>query len=187
MNTNRTLVELQNKNHKVFKKVFTNYYEELVIYANSFLFDKSASEDIVQEVYIYIWENTHKINIKTSIKAYIYAMVRNQCLNYLKTLKITDDLNFIELNASLIIEQDLDFFSTEDKRIVYNQIVLIVDSLPDRMQQIFKLKFLENYKYAEIAEELDISINTVKTQLKRAKFKISQSLISLLILLSNHQ
>jgi RNA polymerase sigma factor (sigma-70 family) len=55
------------------------------------------------------------------------------------------------------------------------------------MQKIVKLKFLHNYKYSEIAQELDISINTVKTQLKRAKFKIIEMVTTILILLQIRQ
>ncbi len=66
---------------------------------------------------------------------------------------------------------------------MYHQILKIVDTLPEKMQQIVRLKFLHGYKYKEIAEELYISINTVKTQLKRAKSKIIEMITSILILL----
>lgn len=155
-----------------------------MIFANGYLFDQAASEDVVQETYIYLWENIDKINIETSVKAYLYTMVRNRCYNFLKSIKITDDAKYLDLNASLISNQNLELFSEEDTDIVYNQILKIVDSLPIKMQEIFKLKFFSNYKYSEIADELGISVNTVKTQLKRAKSKINESLTCILILLS---
>lgn len=155
-----------------------------MIFANGYLFDQAASEDVVQETYIYLWENIDKINIETSVKAYLYTMVRNRCYNFLKSIKITDDAKYLDLNASLISNQNLELFSEEDTDIVYNQILKIVDSLPVKMQEIFKLKFFSNYKYSEIADELGISVNTVKTQLKRAKSKINESLTCILILLS---
>jgi RNA polymerase sigma-70 factor (ECF subfamily) len=180
---NLILEEIKNKNEKVFKTFFNKHYEELVIYANGYLFDKNASEDIVQEVYIYIWENACNITIEKSLKGYLYAMTKNKCLNFLKSLKITDNYKFLELNINLITEHVFDSALEEDKKIVYHQILKIVDTLPEKMQLIVKLKFLENYKYAEIAEELNISINTVKTQLKRAKLKITEMITLILILL----
>ena len=180
---NLILEEIKKGNRKVFKNFFNKNYEDLVIYANGYLFDQQASEDVVQEVFIYIWENGKKIKIKSSLMGYVYTMVRNRCLNYLKSIKITDSFEFLEFNLNLITEQVFDSTSEEDKKIVYHQILKIVDSLPDRMQQIVRLKFLHNYKYKEIAEELDISVNTVKTQLKRAKLKIVESITSVLILL----
>ena len=180
---NLILDEISKRNRKVFKAFFNKHYKDLVIYANGYLFDKPASEDVVQEVYIYIWENSKEINIKSSLKSYLYAMVRNKCLNYLKSIKITDSYDYLELNISLIAEQVFDSTSDDDKKIVYHQILKIVDNLPDKMQQIVKLKFLHHYKYAEIAEELGVSINTVKTQLKRAKVKITEAVTTILLLL----
>ncbi|KAF2328082.1 RNA polymerase sigma factor [Flavobacterium ginsenosidimutans] len=186
MEINIVLEELQNQNKSVYKNVFNHFYKGLVLYANNFLFDQQASEDAVQEVFISLWENAKNIEIKTSLKAYLYAMVRNRCLNYLKSVKVTDDLNVIDLNSMLILDEDLDLISDQEKTILYNHILKIIETFPDSMQQVFKLKFIENYKYEEIAEEMGISVNTVKTQLKRAKVKISESLVFVLALLSIH-
>lgn len=182
MDINIVLRELQNQNKSVYKNVFNHFYKGLVVYANNFLYDQQASEDVVQEIFIVLWENAKDIEIKTSLKAYLFAMVRNKCLNYLKSIKITDDLNLIDFNSALLLEEDFDIISEEEKAIVYRQILKIVESFPESMQQIFKLKFIENYKYNEIADELGISVNTVKTQLKRAKSKISESIPLLLAL-----
>lgn len=184
---NLILEEIKKKNQRVFKVFFNKHYEKLVVYANGYLFDEDASEDIIQEVFIYIWENADKLKIKSSLKGYLYAMVRNKCLNYLKSIKITDNYKFIELNINLITEHVFDSATEEDKEIVYHQVLKIVDTLPDKMQQIVKLKFLHNYKYSEIAEELDVSINTVKTQLKRGKLKITEAITLILILLEIHK
>lgn len=184
---NIALEELQKQNKTVYKTVFNHFYKGLVLYANNFLFDQQASEDIVQEVFIALWENAKNIEIKTSLKAYLFAMVRNRCLNYLKAVKVTDDLNLIDLNSMLILDEDLDLISEEEKNILYNQILKIIATFPESMQQVFKLKFIENYSYNEIADEMGISVNTVKTQLQRAKTKISQSLVVILALLSIRQ
>jgi len=186
LDINIVLKELQNQNKSVYKNVFNHFYKGLVLYANNFLFDQQASEDVVQEVFISLWENAKNIEIKSSLKAYLYAMVRNKCLNYLKSVKITDELNVIDLNSMLVLEEDLDLISEEEKTILYNHILKIIETFPESMQQVFKLKFIENYKYEEIADELGISVNTVKTQLKRAKVKISESLVIILALLSIH-
>ena len=83
---NLILEEIRKKNEIVFKNFFDKHYKELVVYANGFLFDKDASEDIVQEIFIYIWEHANKLNIETSLKGYLYTMVRNRCFNYLKSI-----------------------------------------------------------------------------------------------------
>ncbi len=180
---NLILEEIRKKNRKVFKNFFNKHYSNLVVYANGYLFDQQASEDLVQDVFIYIWEHAHKINIKSSLKGYLIAMVRNRCLNYLKSIKITDSFEFLELNINLITAHVFDSTEEEEKKIVYHQILRIVDTLPNKMQQVVRLKFLHNYTYAEIATELNISVNTVKTQLRRAKAKITELVTGILILL----
>lgn len=184
MEINIVLEELQKQNKTVYKNVFNHFYKGLVIYANNFLYDQQASEDVVQDVFISLWENAQNIEIKTSLKSYLFAMVRNKCLNYLKALKVTDDLNLIDLNSMLILDEDLDLISEEEKNILYNRILKIVETFPDSMQEVFRLKFIENYSYNEIGDELGISVNTVKTQLQRAKTRISQSVIIIMTLFS---
>ena len=173
--------EIKKGNRKVFKNFFDDNYEDLVIYANSYLFDKHESEDVVQEVFIKIWEKSSEITIETSLKSYMYSMVRNRCLNRLKSLKITDKFNVLEFNVNLITEHVFDSNLENEKSLVFEHVLKILETLPTKMQQIVKLKFLHNYKYSEIAQEMGISINTVKTQLKRAKIKISELVTTLII------
>lgn len=180
---NLVIREIQKGNQEVFKRFFTENYKNLVLYANNYLFDQQASQDIVQEIFIQLWEKSERININTSLQAYIRIMVRNRCLSYLKSIKIVDNFGMLEANINLITDHNIDSAEKEDKKIIYHQILKIIDSLPEKMQQIVKLKLLEDYTYKEIAEELDISVNTVKTQLRRAKSKITQLITALLILL----
>ena len=184
---NLILEQIKKRNRKVFKSFFNKHYKDLVLYSNGYLFDKPASEDLVQEVFIYIWENAENLNVNRSLKGYVYKMVRNRCFNYLKSIKITDNFEYLDFNINLITEHVFDSNSEDDKKIVYHQILKIVETLPEKMQEIVKLKFLHNYKYKEIAEELGISVNTVKTQLKRAKLKITELVTSIILLLQISQ
>ncbi|WP_298780116.1 RNA polymerase sigma factor [uncultured Polaribacter sp.] len=183
MNDKLLINQIKSKNKIVFKNCYELFFKDLVIHANKFLFDYSLSEDIVQEVFIYLWQNSDRIDIKTSFKAYLYAMVRNRSLNYLKSIKITDKKQFLDLSNSIVNEIEMFPILEEEENTAYLKILQAVDKMPLKMQKIFKLKFFENYKYSEIAEELQISINTVKTQLKRARSFINESLLFLLILL----
>lgn len=187
MDTNLTLEGIRKNDRVHFKKCFNHFYGEMVIYANSYLFDTNSSKDVVQEVFIHIWENAGKIHINTCLKAYLYAMVRNRCLNQLKSLKITDKSKFLKLNENLLADSSKEPFPAEERNVVYSRVLQIVDTMPVGMQQIFKMKFVNNYKYSEIAEELGISVNTVKTQLKRAKLRISELVTFLMVLLTIHQ
>lgn len=175
--------EIRRGDKKAFQKFFEQHYEDLVNYANAYLFDTDTSEDIVQEVFIALWERAKSMNIEYSLVAYVRTMVRNRCLNYLKSIKITDDYKVLEMNIAFVTDYTLDT-EEENKKIIYRQIMKIIDTLPERMRTVVTLKFVHNYTYKEIAEELNISVNTVKTQLKRAKNRITELLTSLLILLN---
>jgi RNA polymerase sigma-70 factor (ECF subfamily) len=184
MDSEIILSEIRKKNHFIFKKLFETHYKELVIYANQYLFDKRSSEDVVQEVFIYLWDSSNKINVKTNLKAYLYAMVRNRCLNTLKSIKITYTSNISEIQTSNDSIYMPDWFPEKDNQILYNKVLNIIENLPVKMRTIVKLRFIENYNYHDIANELGISVNTVKTQLKRAKIKFAQPIVSITILLS---
>lgn len=182
---NLVFQEIKNRNKNVFKTFFNKHYNNYVVFANGYLFDKATSEDIVQDTFIYLWENAEYLEIKSSLKGYLYTMIRNKCLNHLKTLKITDRYHILEFNINLITEQVFEDNSEENKDIVYKHLLNTIETLPDKMQQVVKLKFLYNYKYSEIANEMNISVNTVKTQLKRAKQKIAELITILIITYQN--
>ena len=182
MNPNIFLKEIQNGNQDSFKRLFYLYYDSLVIYADQFLFDRPSSEDIVQEVFIYFWENASVLNIKISVKGYLYSMVKNRVFNYLKTLKITVDIEILEYT-----EPKKSFVNDnypEEKGIRYTKVIKLIETMPEKMKEICNLKYIQSYSYAEISDELGISINTVKTQLKRAKSRLRKQLPYILLFLS---
>lgn len=169
----------------IYKKIFDQFYRELVIYAHKFLYDLQASEDLVQDIFVQLWENAQELEIHTSIKSYLYTSVRNKCYNRLRDVKIEDNLNVIDLNASLTTDYDMEDREPQEKQKVYQHVMEVVEGFPVSMKRIFQLKFLENYKYAEIAEEMGISVNSVKTQLKRAKAKINEAIAVIVFLLTS--
>lgn len=104
----------------------------------------------------------------------------------LKSIKVNDSLHLLDFNNILDTSFDLDSLSSSDKQILHRQLQLVIEQLPKKMQQIVEMRFVNNYKYGEIAAELGVSVNTVKTQLQRAKLKISAALTQLILLLLHH-
>ncbi len=173
--------QLKNRDVKSFKKFFKKHYVDLVHYANNFLFDVEQSKDVVQDCFIYIWEHADALNINTTVIGYLKTMVRNKCLNHLKSLKITQNLDILEFNAEL--SSEITFNEPEKKQTEeqFKALLSAIDDLPSEMAKVVKYKYFNNYKYQEIASALNISINTVKTQLKRAKQKLNQRFTSLFL------
>lgn len=162
------LLKIRENHLGSFESLFHLYYEPLVLHAQGYLSDRASCEDIVQEVFIYVWENSRSIKITVSLKGYLYKMVRNRMLNHLKTLKITYDLDVLN---STITRQTYEesVIVQEEKNVKINAVLLLIEKLPKKMKEIFILKHRRNFSYSEISEHLNISPNTVKTQLKRAK------------------
>lgn len=160
--------EIRKGNRHVYKALFAEYYDALVRFAQSFLFDQQECEDLVQDLFIHIWENADQINITTSMKSYFYQAVRNKCINHLRALKVKDKNNTMYADAIAQSDEDIEVFDVQ----LIESIKESIKELPEQMGQIFTLKLIENKKREEIANELGISVNTVKTQLQRAKSKL---------------
>ena len=164
--------EIKNRNLKVYEALFSNYYPELVRFAEGYLFDRQVCEDIVQNLFIYLWENAEIINLDVSVKAYFFQSVKNRCLNHLRDLQIRDRHNLLYIEA-LLNQEDAD--GLEDPEIIL-QISAAIAKLPEQMASVFQLRYLEGKKLREIARVKQISENTVKTQLQRAKDKLRKIL-----------
>jgi RNA polymerase sigma-70 factor (ECF subfamily) len=167
------LDEIRNRNRKVFEALFYEYYPHLIRYAEGFLFDKPACEDIVQNLFIYFWENTHRIDIQLSLKSYFYQSVKNRCLNYLRDVHVQDKHKILYLEALLNEDDSPGWVDLEITKKVQEAIA----QLPPQMGELFKQKYLFGRKLHDIAEMNNISENTVKTQLKRAKEKMRKLLL----------
>jgi RNA polymerase sigma-70 factor (family 1) len=165
--------EIKNRNLKVYEALFSNYYPQLVRFAEGYIFDKQECEDIVQTLFIYFWENAQKLNLEVSIKSYFYQSVKNRCLNYLRDLQIHDRHNLLYIEALINQEKYEDLLDPE----ITLKINEAIAQLPVHMAEIIRLKYVEGKKLSEIAQINQISENTVKTQLQRAKEKLRKILV----------
>ncbi|GGZ37551.1 DNA-directed RNA polymerase sigma-70 factor [Echinicola pacifica] len=165
------LREIQNRNKAVFEAVFHDYYSGLIRFAEGIVFDEKVCEDIVQNIFLHVWEKAEFLTIDSSLKSYLYKAVKNRCLNYIRNLKIRDKHNLLYLEACLN-DSNVDFGDSE----ILSQIEATIQALPPKMAEIFRLKYLSEKSIRDIAQELEVSENTVKTQLLRAKGKLRISL-----------
>lgn len=160
------------ESEKDFRVLFNEYYTPLVNYANSFLNDIGGAEDAVQEVFIAVWNKSDEGLVANKAKAYLYTSVRNFCLNSIRNAKRKEGVI-----PEYKLEQ-LEESSIEDEIIreeVYFKLHEAINSLPSQCQKIYKMS-LAGQKNAEIAEDLNLSIETIKTQKKRAKKQLKEKL-----------
>ena len=148
-----------------FEILFNAHYSNLCAYANNFLKDVDAAEEVVQEILFKLWTNRDSIAITTSIQSYLFRSVRNACLNVLKHIHIREDYK-----AQHEYEMQ-DSISSEDEMIVTEleqKIRAVIDQLPLERKKIFIMSRYEGLKYSEIAQKLNLSVSTVENQMVKA-------------------
>ncbi|OXA75147.1 RNA polymerase sigma-70 factor, ECF subfamily [Flavobacterium aquidurense] len=167
-----------------YKELFYSLYPRLVSYSYSFVKDNFLAEEVVENVMLQLWENRLKFEKIIDVKSYLYTMTRNGSLLIIKKEK-----KVVELNDELAHET-LDFDFNIVKEELYATLIDALNSLPEKCKEVFELSCIEGLKYRDIAEQLNISINTVKSQRARAiellkvKLKNHSELLFLLLFLS---
>ena len=168
-----------------FETLYKKYYIFLCLIAEHIVRNPSDAEEIVTDVFVKIWNIREKINITSSIKAYLVKAVHNTSINFLERNKIsnklTDSLNNSDYKI-LAWDSDYPLGQLYEKEIM-NILEHGISALPDACQQIFILSRNENMKYIEIADKLGISINTVKTQMKIALSHLRETLKDYMMIL----
>lgn len=158
--------EIKKGNKEAFTLIFQKYYKDLVLFGGSFLQDKERSEDIVQSVFLRLWENRSKIEIKTSLKSFLLQSVRNGCLDELRHNKIIRD----HISYSEYVNPEFDF--NTDHYILYSELQSILDSaldkLPSEIKTVFEMNRFDGLKYKEIATKLSVSERTIEVRIGKA-------------------
>ena len=168
------LSRIRKNNLEAYKYLFDLYYRELYFFARKFLENREVAEEIVQDVFIAFWENREVLIIEKSIKSYLFTSVKNRSINYLKS-KI-NNINFVNIDSAdsenhiLITDQPLELKELDDL------IQKAVSSLPPRCKEMFHLSRNSEMTYQEIADALDVSKETVKSQISEAIKKIKDYL-----------
>lgn len=162
-------MELSQKEHipgneTAFEAVFREHYAVLCNYAYTFLRDRDEAEEIVQSVFLAFWEKRLALDIHTSIKAYLFSMVRNASLNTLTRKKMKEKYAQEKLQHSDVAESNQPVESEE----LAQRISAALQKLPEQCRVIFTMSRFEELKYAEIAAELNLSVKTVENQIGKA-------------------
>jgi RNA polymerase sigma-70 factor, ECF subfamily len=172
------LNHIKNGNKPVFEILFKSYYDPLCKSILIFVKHQYLAEEIVQDTFLKLWEGKDNLNVETSWKSFLFRCVHNNCINYLKTNQIKQ-LHSEAIQNEIIYHAEImmrNFSETALDIICSNELDDYLDhaiqELPEQCREIFTLNRFEQMSYQEIAQKLDISINTVKTQMVRALDKL---------------
>lgn len=167
-------------NHKPFTKlsdyeaIFKEYFVPLINFVNSYIHNLEDSKEIVQNTFLSIWKNKDHIELRSSVKAYLYQSTKNNMIDYIRKnknnknnigLENIDSEHYVEYN-----DEQLDPF------IVRNTIELVLKTLKPKSKQIFELNKFEGLTYDEIAQYLDISKRSVEDNISKVTLALRSQL-----------
>lgn len=178
-NTQFIIRELNDGNKKVFKEIFHQNFTFLCHYAENILKNKSTAEDIVEEFFVRLWEKHETIRIRSNLKSYMLRSVHNQCIDHLRheatgpeyQIESYTDLSLLNLSSACYMDSEKIEWAELDKKI--NE---AIGQLPEACRNIFLMSRFDDLTYREIAERLNVSVNTVEMQMSRALKKLRVSL-----------
>ena len=158
------LISLRNGDENGLKAAFETYYEALVLKVYQIIFDQSQAEDLVQELFLELWQKRNQLEQVTNLKAYLFKSAYNRTLNLLKSKKLSfDSIDGVD------VPEDQEFYKTQlEKEQKLLHIQKAIEELPEKCRIVFTLSKFEEKSYADIAKELDISIKTVEHQVSKA-------------------
>ena len=164
MNDNTLLEGIKSGNSSYYERVFRKYYQSLCLFALKYVRDPDEAEEIVQDMFVRVWQKRATLAISDSLKSYLYQAVRNACLNHLKhkNVKLEYQKNTIDSSPSTNAGDTLVALELEVK------IRETLGKLPSERKKIFLMSRNEGFKYREIAEKLNISVKTVENQMSKA-------------------
>ncbi len=163
-----------------FDLLYKRYYSRLYRFAFSILKSVEDSENIVQDTFLALLENIHKLEKDTLVKYYIFTIAHNSTISLIR--KRLKENKFIEYLRSIQSEEEDPVYSEDEHLELIRKVGSIINQLPDRQREVYLLHRMEKLKYKEIAERLDISVNTVENHISRAlkliRGKIGNSITS---------
>ena len=171
MNTNSDdilLLKLIKQGDQIaFRHLFYQYADSLERFITYYIHDREKSQDLVLDIFTYIWENRQNFEIKLTLKAYLFQMARNKSFTYIRDKKIPV---YLEEMEGMEIVQNYD--SELELQELHHLIEEAVSLLPDKCREIFRKSREENLTNKEIAGQLHISEKTVEGQITIALKKI---------------
>ena len=161
-----------------FEEVYLAYFSKMKYFAKEYVLSEGDAENIVQDVFTELWEKKEILTMPVNLVAYLFTATKNKCLNHLRHKTVVQETASLiqeeyaitlQMNLNSLEAFDEDLFSEEDVEKIISR---AFDSLSDKCREIFIMSKLEGKKQKQIAEELNISINTIETQMGIAYKKL---------------
>jgi RNA polymerase sigma-70 factor (ECF subfamily) len=171
----------------LFEQVFRSHFKSLHAYACTIMRDVEPAEEIVQNVFLKLWEKKAEITIRENTSAYLYRAVHNESLNYLRHRKVRSAYQSYAMRQHQQTEQE-----KPAEKVIMGELEKKLEAalreLPEQCRTIFQLSRFEDLKYKEIADKLDLSVKTIENQMGKAlrllRLKLVDFLPTILLLMT---
>jgi RNA polymerase sigma-70 factor (family 1) len=153
-----------------FSILFDKYYKDLVLFAGSFLRvpEMRVCEDIVQDIFVKIWENRKTITIIVSLRVYLLQSVKNACVDELRHRQVVEEHLHYETKmmaaGDLVVDVENYILHSE----LESHLEVALSKLPPLYREVFEMNRFRNMKYQQIARELSVSVRTVEVRVGKA-------------------
>ena len=162
---------LANDKEKAFRLIFDRYYAALCAVARIYFDDSQQAEDIVQQLFIKLWEQPHLQTIHDSIRNYLLTSIRNSCVNQLAKKQVEEKRLQTHFRPEEM-EETFDFMVNQEEQLIFKQ---AMEQLPIQCRRSIELVYFSNQTYRDAAGQMDVSVNTVKSHLKIGLRKLKEN------------
>ncbi|MBE0661576.1 MAG: sigma-70 family RNA polymerase sigma factor [Bacteroidales bacterium] len=164
-NEDARLLELFKTNEReAFRELFIRYYKPMVLAAKIYSNNAQEAEDLVQQVFVKVWEEKLYNRINTSFKRYLQVSVRNACFNQIASIRAKPAIER-DMSEDMLIGQAIDFMLIREEVQIFEK---AFDALPMQSRVVFELVYFEDQPYKTAAQTLNLSLNTIKSHLRNA-------------------
>jgi RNA polymerase sigma-70 factor (ECF subfamily) len=160
MTDEQIMQKIKDKDPAAYTEVYDKLYRKLFLFAKSLIGNTEEARDIVTESFIKLWSQKNSFTNMVHLQVYFYTVIKNSCIDYLRKDKLRTKLENQLIQSGTLHENVIErkYQEAELVQILYERI----NQLPERMQQVFKLTYLEGYSRAEVAQMLNLSENTIR-------------------------
>ena len=171
--TNKVFASIKEGDQHAFEQLFRTFYASLCDYAYMILGEQAEAEDVVQDLFTHIWKNRTEVIVYGAVKSYLFSSVRFRSVNILRHRLMQRKHGYL---LTEFIEDLLSSGYSEEELQRIERIKQVLQTLPKQRRIVFTMSCLEGKKYKEIADELGISVNTVKAHITKAYQDIRQQM-----------
>jgi RNA polymerase sigma-70 factor (family 1) len=165
---------------KQFEEIYTVFYSRMKRFAKSYVIYEEDAENIVQDIFIDIWEKKIDLTVISNVRGYLFLILKNRCIDYIRRKRSeSKTISAIQKENEINLKLKLDSLEALDNKILTDPdidalIEKAIENLPEKCRQIFIMNKIDCKKQREIAKELNISINTVESQMSIAYKKLKE-------------